>query len=75
MPRIATKPVLTAKNNPLPDFWEFFSVSKKTGEIDGIGAALSTIFPQHEFYLYWISELMRHSKPVRLETAPTGPDN
>ena len=47
MPRIAVKPVLIANNNLLPDFREFFCVSK-TGEIDGIGAALSTIPPQHE---------------------------
>ena len=50
MPRIAAKSVLAAKNNPLPDYWEFFSVSK-IGEIDGIGAALLTISPQHAFYL------------------------
>ena len=49
MPRIAAKSVSAAKNNPLPDFWEFFCLPK-TGEIDGIGAALSTISPQHEFY-------------------------
>ena len=47
MPRIAVKPLLTVNNNPLPEFWEFFCLSK-TGEIDGIGAALSTIPPQHE---------------------------
>ena len=29
MPYIAAKSVLVAKNNSLPDFWEFFSVSKK----------------------------------------------
>ena len=29
MPRIAVKSVLAAKNNALPDYWEFFSVSKK----------------------------------------------
>ena len=51
MPRIAAKSVLAAGNNSLPDYWEFFCVFKKTGEIDGIGAALLTIFPQHEFYL------------------------
>ena len=50
MPRIAAKSGLAAKNNPLPDYWEFFCVSK-TGEIDGIGVDLSTIPPQHEFYL------------------------
>ena len=50
MPCVAVKPALAANNNPLPDFREFFYVSK-TGEIDGIGAALSTISPQHEFYL------------------------
>ena len=49
MPCIAVKPALTPNNNPLPDFREFFCVSK-TGEIDGIGAAPSTIPPQHEFY-------------------------
>ena len=48
MPCIAAKLALAAKNNPLPDFWEFFCIFK-TGEIDGIGAALSTIPPQHEF--------------------------
>ena len=29
MPRIAVKSVLAAKNNSLPDYWEFFCVSKK----------------------------------------------
>ena len=29
MPRIAAKSVLAAKNNSLPDYWEFFCVSKK----------------------------------------------
>ena len=29
MPRIAAKSVLAAKNNPLPDYWEFFCVSQK----------------------------------------------
>ena len=72
MPRIAAQSVLAAGNNSLPDYWEFFSVSKNTGEIDGIGAALSTIFPQHEYYLWWILELMRNSKSAQLETAPTG---
>ena len=50
MPRIAAKSVLAANNNPLPDFWEFFYIAT-TGEIDGIGAALSTIPLQHEFDL------------------------
>ena len=50
MPRIAAKSVLAANNNPLPDFWEFFYIAT-TGEIDRIGAALSTIPPQHEFDL------------------------
>ena len=50
MPCIAARSVLAVTNNPLPDFWEFFCVSK-TGEIDGIGDALSKTSPQHEFYL------------------------
>lgn len=29
MPRTAIKPALTAKNNPLPDFWEFFLYPKQ----------------------------------------------
>lgn len=48
MPCIAVKPVWTANNNPLPDFWEFFYLSE-TGEVDGVGANLSTISPQHQF--------------------------
>ena len=47
MPRIAAKSVLAAKNNPLPNFREFFCVSK-TGEIDRIGTALLTIPSQHK---------------------------
>ena len=50
MPHIAAKSGLAAKNNPLPDLWEFFYIST-TGEVDGIGAALLTIPPQHEFDL------------------------
>ena len=36
MPRIAVKLALTANDNPLPDFWEFFCVPK-IGWIDEIG--------------------------------------
>ena len=60
MPRIAAKSVSAANNDPLPDFWEFFYIST-TGEIDGIGAALSTILPQHEFYLIG-TYAVEHSK-------------
>ena len=48
MPRIAAEPFLTANNSPLPDSWEFFCLPE-TGEIDGIGFALSKIPPQHKF--------------------------
>ena len=48
MPRIAVKSVWTANNNPLPDSWEFFCLSK-TGEVDGGGSNLPTISPQHKF--------------------------
>ena len=39
MPRIAVKLALTANDNPLPNFWEFFSLPK-TGEVDEISAVL-----------------------------------
>ena len=38
MPRIAVKLALTANDNPLPNFWEFFSFPNTRGidEIDSI---------------------------------------
>ena len=47
MPRIAVRTTLTVNNNSLPDFWEFFYLAK-TGWIDKISSALSTIPPQRE---------------------------
>ena len=32
------------------------------------------VFNLRKSYLWWALELMRHSKSVRLETAPTSPD-